>query len=134
MWREFGPLLCVENMDKRKPVGRTANELRRWFDEFPDARLCFDIAHAQQVDPSMTEAYRILKEFGDRICQLHVSEVTTSSKHDRLSESAIRAFIEVSEQLPPNAPAILETPVSEEDARTELRQAARIFDSALRPV
>jgi hypothetical protein len=55
-WKRFGSLLCIENMDKRKRVGRTAGELERIFDKFPDARMCFDIGHARQVDTSMTEA------------------------------------------------------------------------------
>lgn len=132
-WRPFGALLCIENMDKRKAVGRTADELMPWFEEFPEARLCFDIAHAQQVDPSMTEAYRILRQFGDRVCQLHVSEVTSSSKHDRLSETAIRAFAEVAEQLPTDVRVILESPVDEEDAGAEIQKAGRIFEHLLKP-
>jgi sugar phosphate isomerase/epimerase len=133
LWKPFGALLCIENMDKRKPVGRTAAELEMWFAEFPDARLCFDIGHAQQVDPSMTEAYRILRRFGDRICQIHLSEVTTSSKHDRISETAIRAFSEVADHLPLGVPVILETPVGGEEARVELMQAERVFEAVLRP-
>jgi len=128
VWKLFGKRLCIENMDKRKPVGRTAPELRDLFVEFPDATLCFDIAHAQQVDPSMTEAYRILREFGERITQLHVSEVTSSSKHDRMSESAVRAFQEVVDLIPVDVPVILESPVTPDEAIEELRQAARIFE------
>lgn len=66
LWRSLGPLACVENMDKRKPIGRTAKELDRIFKELPDATLCFDIGHARQCDPTMTEAYLILREFGAR--------------------------------------------------------------------
>jgi hypothetical protein len=47
-WREFGSMLWIENMDKRKPVGRSAAELDEIFDHLPDAGLCFDIAHARQ--------------------------------------------------------------------------------------
>lgn len=132
LWKRLGDVLCIENMDKRKPVGRTAVELEMWFDEFPDARLCFDIGHAQQVDPSMTEAYRILQRFNDRICQIHLSEVTTSSKHDRLSETTIRAFSELVDYLPSKVPVILETPVSADEAAAELAQAERVFE-VLRP-
>jgi endonuclease IV len=130
-WSGLGSYLCIENMDKRKTVGRTADELASWFAEFPQARLCFDIAHAQQVDPSMTEAYQILRRFRHRICQLHVSEVTSSSTHDRLSEGAIRAFSEVAEDLPLDAPIILESPVDEHDAVAEIHQAGRIFEHLL---
>jgi len=69
VWTPFGKWLCIENMDKRKRVGRTAEELCELFDRFPAAGLCFDIAHAHQVDTSMTEAYRILRKFGRRIYQ-----------------------------------------------------------------
>src|SRR5207244_2329718 len=30
-WMGFGECLCIENMDKRKPVGRTAEELQKIF-------------------------------------------------------------------------------------------------------
>jgi hypothetical protein len=60
LWRDFGPLLAVENMDKRKPIGRSAQELDLIFKRLPDATLCFDIGHARQIDPTMMEAYLIL--------------------------------------------------------------------------
>lgn len=66
LWRELGQAVCVENMDKRKPIGRTADELASVFRELPAATLCFDIGHARQVDLTMTEAYLILREFGPR--------------------------------------------------------------------
>ncbi len=130
LWLPFGEWLCIENMDKRKTVGRTVEELRRLFIELPEARLCFDIAHAHQIDTSMTEAFRILREFGERVCELHVSEVTSSSKHSRISETALRAFQEVADQLPRDVPVILETPVAQADAAREIHMAARIFESS----
>ena len=47
----------------------------------------------------MTEAYRILRVFGERISQIHVSEVTSSSKHDRISGTALESFREVASLL-----------------------------------
>lgn len=130
LWRPFGRLLCIENMDKRKTVGRTVEELEPLFRRFPEATLCFDIAHAHQVDPSMTEAYRILRVFGHRISQLHVSEVTSSSKHERLSDTVVESFREVASLLPRHVPIILESPVAPGEAEGELQQAARIFEPA----
>jgi len=43
LWRELGSLLCIENMDKRKPVGRTASELDVIFGQLPETKFCFDI-------------------------------------------------------------------------------------------
>jgi hypothetical protein len=123
-WLEFGDLLCIENMDKRKTTGRSVAELRTFFDRLPDARFCFDIAHARQVDSSMTEAYMLLKAFSDRLRQIHISEVNTSSKHDRISNGAVRAFRKVSHLIPSTVPVILETPVDEGDIEEQLKRAS----------
>jgi hypothetical protein len=44
LWREFGSLRCIENMDKRKPMGRTARELDIIFQELPEAGASGGIA------------------------------------------------------------------------------------------
>lgn len=119
-WKDFGPLLCVENMDKRKPSGRYAHELAQVFDRLPDASLCFDLGHVRQVDPTMTEAYLILRDFGSRLRQVHVSEVNTSSKHDPLSYSSILAFQDVADLIPESVPLILETPVPGDQMHREI--------------
>src|SRR5260370_24362277 len=110
-------------MDKRKAAGRAARELAVIFERLPEARLCFDIGHARQFDSTMTEAYLILKEFGSRLCQVHVSEVNTRSKHDPLSYAAIRAFREVAHLIPDEVPLILETPISEAEMHAEIAKA-----------
>ena len=123
LWRGFGSMLYVENMDKRKPLGRTAAELRRVFDQLPDAALCFDIAHARQCDGTMTEAYRILTAFGDRLRQVHISEVTTRSGHDRISPYSLRAFQRVASLIPEEVPVIIESRIPPEQIRAEIDQA-----------
>ncbi len=120
LWREFGPMLCIENMDKRKPVGRTARELDWIFKQLPEASLCFDIGHALQCDSTMTEAYLILREFGSKLKQVHVSEVSSSSNHDRLSYAAILAFRDLAHLIPENIPLILETPVRQDEMDAEI--------------
>src|SRR5258708_27386643 len=84
-WDAFEGLLCIENMDKRKPIGRTARELGPIFEKLPRASFCFDLGHVRQVDPTMSVALEILERFGPRLCQLHVSEVNTQSQHDALT-------------------------------------------------
>jgi len=120
LWRRLGEWLCIENTDKRKPVGRTAPELAKIFHELPEASLCFDIGHARQVDSTMTEAHFILKQFGARLRQVHVSEVNTRSKHDPLSVASILAFQEVADLIPDDIPLILETPVPEGEIAFEM--------------
>src|ERR1035441_3092199 len=71
-WKPFGPLLFIENMDKRKPTGRTAADLAALFRVFPAARMCLDLGHARQVDPTMLEARLILEQHQDRLAQVHI--------------------------------------------------------------
>jgi len=123
LWNAFGHLLLIENMDKRNNCGRTARELSEIFAKVPQAGLCFDIGHCRQVDPTMNEAYLILQAFGDRLQQLHVSEVNSRSTHDPLSNAAIDAFKAVASLIPENIPVILESPVREEDVNREIEQA-----------
>lgn len=108
-WLPLGERLVVENMDKRKPIGRNVDELRPVFDQLPDARFCFDIGHARQVDPSMTEAALLLSAFGDRLAEVHISEVNTASRHDPISANAVLAFQTVARHIPEDIPIILET-------------------------
>jgi hypothetical protein len=125
LWRQLGSRLLIENMDKRKPVGRTVPELRTLFDLLPDARFCFDIGHARQVDPTMTEAAFLLKNFGTRLAEVHISEVNTASRHDPISRNATSAFQKVASYIPQNTPIILEPLIDEGQSEldTEVKRA-----------
>ncbi len=120
LWRQLGDLLCIENMDKRKSAGRTVQELELLFEEFPQASFCFDIGHARQVDTSMTEAYLMLKRFSSRLRQVHISEVNTQNKHDRLSFVSILGFQEVTHLIPPSTPVIIESVVPQDQIGAEI--------------
>jgi hypothetical protein len=109
IWRRFGDRLLIENMDKRKPAGRTVTELRPLFDVLPDARFCLDIGHARQVDPTMTEAALLLQNFGELLAEVHLSEVNTASRHDPISQNATLAFQRVARYIPCQTPVVLET-------------------------
>jgi hypothetical protein len=130
-WMEFRDRLLIENMDKRKPIGRTADELSKYFRELPEARLCFDIGHARQVDPTMAEARKILEKFGDRLAEVHLSEVNSSSKHDPLSAYAIEAFQSIANLIPEHIPVILETLIDggQSDIPTEIAHAHQALQS-----
>jgi hypothetical protein len=132
LWRQLGSAVCIENMDKRKPIGRTADELDMIFDQLPVATLCFDIGHARQLDLTMTEAYLILRKFGSRLVQVHVSEVNTRSKHDPLSYSSILAFQEVAGLIPEEVPLILETPVGEDEMQLEIAKVREALPLSLK--
>ncbi len=130
LWRAFGKQLAVENMDRRKPIGRTLEELNVIFEKLPDATLCFDIGHARQCDTTMTEAYRILRAYSGRLCQIHVSEVNTASHHDPLSFAAILAFSEVADLIPHHIPLILEARVARDQIKAEIENAQKALPLA----
>jgi Xylose isomerase-like TIM barrel len=127
VWRPFGRQLAIENMDRRKEIGRTAEELHVIFDKLPEARLCFDIGHARQFDTTMTEAYRILKAYGDRLCQVHVSEVNSASQHDPLSFSAILAFLQVASLISNWIPLIIESRIAADQIDNEISKMREAF-------
>jgi hypothetical protein len=129
-WKGFGKQLAVENMDRRKPIGRTLEELNPIFEKLPDAMFCFDIGHARQCDTTMTEAYRILRAYSGRLCQIHVSEVNTASRHDPLSFAAIRAFSEVAALIPDHVPLILEARVTRDQIKAEIENAHKALPLA----
>lgn len=122
-WARFGDILCIENMDKRKAIGQTARDLTKIFACLPEASFCFDMGHARQVDPTMSEATMILQTFRTRLKQLHVSEVNAQSKHDPLSFESMLAFNKVSHLVPATTPIILESRVAEKDIAEELAHA-----------
>ncbi len=125
-WIPFGERLVIENMDRRKRDGRSAEELSRWFEMLPEAKICLDLAHAQQWDTTMTEAYILLKRFADRLCQVHISQLDSGSHHYPLTESSIRAFSEVSWLIPGSVPFIIESRVSPSEIDTEIAKVRRI--------
>jgi len=131
LWTVFGEYLCIENMDHRKPIGRTADELGDVFSKLPNARLCFDIGHAHEIDRSMTRGYEILRRYRNRIAHVHASEVSDECDHRAFSASSHAAFLKVSGMIPESVPVILETDVPESRVGGQLEEARTIFERNL---
>lgn len=129
VWRPLGRALCLENMDRRKPTGRTALELGRFFDALPEASFCFDVGHAHQVDRTMNDAYFLLRELGTRLTQVHISEVTTRGRHDPLSHPAIAAFRKVAAWVAPEVPILVEAPHDPSGIEAQMGLAARALSA-----
>jgi hypothetical protein len=127
LWRSLGNAVCIENMDKRKKIGRTAAQLQSIFRELPEATFCFDIGHARQVDPTMQEARAFLQCFQDRLRQVHMSYVNSQCGHERLNYECIGAFGQVAKMISRELPIILETPVSDGGLDEEVRIAQSIL-------
>lgn len=127
LWRALGPMLCLENMDARKRTGRTAGELFQFFEQLPQARLCLDIGHARQVDRAMAEGRAILERFGDRLAQVHVSEVEPSGKHASISPEAAADFRQLAGCIAPSVPIVIESPVGPDQMSLEIARARQAF-------
>jgi hypothetical protein len=127
-WLPISRRLAIENMDRRKNTGRSVSELAHFFTIMPEARMCLDLGHARQVDPSMIGAYLFMKRFADRIVQLHVSEVDTLNRHDTISKAAEIAFAQVRAFIPRCAAVILEARVREDEIAIEAAKVAAILN------
>ena len=123
LWQKFGSRLAIENMDRRKPAGRSLAELQEIFAKLPEALLCFDIGHARQCDSSMTESFLILKALRNRLVHLHASEVNSESRHERISYGAMLAFKQVASLIPREIPVIIESRVDPENLSSEANLA-----------
>ena len=128
LWKTLGSYLCVENMDMRKPIGRTTKDLVKIFSQLPEATFCFDIAHARQVDPTMMEALDMVRTFGSKIKQLHVSVVNSKSIHESLTFEAILDYRKIAKFIPKDTPIVIESPTRSEHLGNEMDMASLIFD------
>jgi hypothetical protein len=86
-YRALGSALVLENMDGRKAIGQTADDLAYYFDILPDAGFCFDIPHAASVDPSLALGHELLNDHGHRLRHVHLSSLDADSHHRSLTSA-----------------------------------------------
>lgn len=111
-YARLGTRLVIENMDCRKPIGRTADELDECFAQLPDAGLCFDVPHAASVDPTLAIGQRILDAHGHRLRQVHLSTLDDRCHHQPLTAADELRFTELLDRCR-DVPWILEAPLRE---------------------
>lgn len=97
-YEPLGRRLLIENMDTRKNGGQTAEELAAVFAELPAAGLCFDIAHAKDVDPTMGAAVEVLDRFSSRLRHVHISSLDEAQHHVPLTAEDEELFAPVLER------------------------------------
>lgn len=134
LWRGLGERLCIENMDNRKTTGRTLEELLALFEIYPAATFCLDLGHARQLDPTMASAILMLCELGERLRELHVSEVGPRGEHLPLGATTRHAFARVVHLIPADCPLIIESIVSPEAMEDELDAVSVLFDGVSAPM
>lgn len=109
-YRQLGRKLVLENMDARKPDGRTATELAPWFGELPEAGFCFDVAHAWSIDQTMGVGTDLLDAFRGRLRYLHVSSLSDELHHVPLTAEHEELFAPLLDRCR-DVPWILEAPL-----------------------
>lgn len=129
LWAQLGERLCIENMDNRKTTGRTVAELRVLFSLFPRATFCLDVGHARQIDPTMVTAIMMLREFGGRLRQLHVSDVGPRGEHQALGALARLACRRIAHHVPKECPLIIESVIAANQIDQELLTVSDAFDT-----
>jgi hypothetical protein len=110
-YRRLGRRLVLENMDARKPAGRTADELAPLLARLPEAGLCLDVAHVLDVDPSLREGHVLLDRFAPRLRHLHVSSLDGAGHHVPLRAADQDAFTPLLRRCR-DVPWILEAPLA----------------------
>lgn len=107
--RALGARAAIENMDARKPTGRTVDELELFFAELPQARFCFDVAHALHHDATLELGLELADRFADRLGQLHVSVLAPDCWHLPLTSAAVEKLRPLLERCR-HVPWVIEAP------------------------
>jgi sugar phosphate isomerase/epimerase len=107
----LGRRLVIENMDARKHDGQTVRDLKPLFAALPEARFCFDVAHAKAVDPSMEVGSALLSSFATRLSHVHVSSLDEQQHHVPLTRDDEALFSDLLRRCA-DVPWILEAPPS----------------------
>ena len=120
LWKKFGSQLCIENMGTSTKsskasewVGQDVDGLSPFFNDLPDASMCFDIGHAIQMDETTELAENLIDSFGDRVKIIHLSKVNPSGEHLPLTVEPIRALGRVITRLPMDCAIIIESDARE---------------------
>jgi hypothetical protein len=87
---ELGARAAIENMDHFKADGRTLQEMSIIMDQFPDASIVIDVAHAHQIDSSDRLLRGLVGRFSDRIAHYHLSKLNSQAWHLPLNQQDLQ--------------------------------------------
>jgi sugar phosphate isomerase/epimerase len=109
--RVIGARLCLENMDCRKHRARSADELAAFFETFPEAGFCLDVAHAWTVDSTLAGGHELLDRYGDRLRQIHTSGIDEDGHHRPTTKADLDRYAPLLERCR-HVPWIFESPLT----------------------
>jgi hypothetical protein len=133
LWTCFGEQLLVENMDRRKAIGRTVGELKAIFHDLPRARLCLDVAHARQLDTTLVVLWDLMRSFDDRIGEIHISELDSRCRHQPMSRGAVTDYQQMIGRGLRMAPVIVESMLDGERSLERMNEIA-LAEQALQEI
>jgi len=118
--------IATENMDSRKPIGKSVNSLKKIFDKV-DCKLVLDINHSYVNDKSLALVGEFYNAFKDRITEIHLSGYETL--HDPLFKTK---QIEIIKAIPDkNLPIIIESMQSSlDDIESEYNYIRNVLDES----
>ena len=122
LWSFLGSRLLIENMDRRKAMGRTAGELADLFKVLPHARLCLDVAHSRQMDTTLTSLLEIIKLFYNRIAEIHMSELDSNYRHRPMSDGAVSAYRKLAKCFHNHTHVIIESMLDKQPADIRMEE------------
>lgn len=135
-WKFLGKQLLIENMDRRKSIGRTLREMRGLFAVLPEARFCLDVAHARQLDTTLTLLFQLFEGLCDRIAEIHISELDSRFRHIQMSRAAVWDYQSLPWSRLKAVPVIIESMLDRDDVNArlgELRLARKALMSCEGP-
>lgn len=116
-WRFLGKQMLIENMDRRKSVGRTVKELEGFFKRLPEARFCLDVAHARQIDTTLTLLFQLFESLQERIAEIHISELDSRCRHIPMSGRAVADYQSLPWDKLHDIPVIIESMLDHEESK-----------------
>jgi len=129
LWRRLRKYLLIENMDGRKHSGRTAKELENILIELPEARLCLDVAHARQLDTTLTLLWEIVLKFADRIAEVHISELDSLCRHRPMSNGAVCDYRRIAPLIRADAPVVIESVIESSHSCIRIEEISLAADA-----
>ena len=97
--------LTLENMDWRKNDAKSIEQMDKWFEIFPQAKMVLDWNHIFTNDQSMKLGKLMLKKFGSKITHYHLSGFIDE---DRLHEPILTSnSFEIAKSVPKDGKPII---------------------------
>lgn len=119
--------IAIENMDRKKSMGRNPNDIFLILEQYPEWKMVLDLNHVYTNDQSMKLAESFIEKFGNKIAEIHLSGFIKS--HDPLFETRQAKIIESAKGI--SVPIIVESLLSPENLEREKKYILKILKNSV---